>query len=262
MLSWIGKRLTFVNVTLVVALVLATAGGAYAGNRILITSTKQISKKVIAQLKGKTGPPGPAGLQGPAGPQGGQGLPGAAGKDGLPGAEGKEGKQGPQGVQGLPGKEGKEGQEGQPWTPNNVLPSGGAETGTWAVAALPARFVLVPNVLEFEFSYVPISFTIKLAKGLEASNVHVIGPEEGEGEANANVPAGCKGNVGKPEAENGHLCIFENTGINVKAVETGTVDPVEKEKGKASPYGTVIEVHPETKESPLAVVGTWAVTGE
>jgi hypothetical protein len=87
----------------VVLLVLATGGAAWAAHRYLVTSTKQISPKVLAQLRGGKGKPGspgdtgPAGSQGTtgnAGPAGAQGLIGATGPAGLPGSTGSTGPAG------------------------------------------------------------------------------------------------------------------------------------------------------------------------
>lgn len=88
---FIKKRLTYANVAATLALVLSMSGGAIAASHYLITSTKQISPKVIKQLKGKAGPAGPAGIAGLAGKEG------PAGKEGLTGKDGKEGKEGPRG---------------------------------------------------------------------------------------------------------------------------------------------------------------------
>lgn len=79
------KRLTYANVAATLALVFSMSGGAIAASKYLITSTKQISPKVIKKLKGKAGP---AGLPGPVGKEG------PAGKEGVAGKEGKEGKAG------------------------------------------------------------------------------------------------------------------------------------------------------------------------
>ena len=66
MLSAIRKRLTYANVAMTLALVFAMTGGAYAANKYLITSTKQISPKVLKSLKGATGTNGAAGPAGAA----------------------------------------------------------------------------------------------------------------------------------------------------------------------------------------------------
>src|SRR5579862_2335968 len=98
----IRTRLTYANVVATLALVFAMAGGAAAASHYLITSTKQISPKVLKELKkpGTNGATGPAGAPGAAGPTG---ATGAAGANGNAGAEGK---QGPQGVPGEPGQKG------------------------------------------------------------------------------------------------------------------------------------------------------------
>jgi collagen triple helix repeat protein len=94
MIELIRKRLTFANVMVTVALVFAMGGGAYAAKHYVITSIKQISPKVVKELKGKSGPVGLGGKQGPAGPQGPKGDKGAKGEQGPEGKEGKEGTNG------------------------------------------------------------------------------------------------------------------------------------------------------------------------
>ncbi len=85
------KRITYANVAATLALVFAMSGGAFAAKHYLLSSTKQISPKVLRALKGKTGKTGATGLAG------------LAGKEGSPGKEGKEGKEGKQGKEGAPG---------------------------------------------------------------------------------------------------------------------------------------------------------------
>jgi hypothetical protein len=80
------QRLTYANVAATLALVFSMTGGALAANHYLITSTKQISPKVVKALKGKAGPAGKDGLPG---------KDGAPGKEGSAGKEGKEGLRGP-----------------------------------------------------------------------------------------------------------------------------------------------------------------------
>jgi hypothetical protein len=75
----IKPRLTYANVAATLALVFSMTGGALAAKHYLITSTKQISPKVISALKGKAGPRGLAGSQGPAGSAGPAGPAGPAG---------------------------------------------------------------------------------------------------------------------------------------------------------------------------------------
>ena len=70
------RHITYANIAATLALVLAMGGGALAAQHYLISSTKQISPKVLKKLRGATGKTGP------------QGLPGAAGKEGPAGKEG------------------------------------------------------------------------------------------------------------------------------------------------------------------------------
>jgi hypothetical protein len=111
MLRIFTSRLTYANIAATLALVFAMAGGAVAATHYLITSTKQISPKVLASLKGakgtagtpgapgSTGAPGPAGSAGPAGPAGAsiKGERGEKGESGSNGEQGERGEQGPEG---------------------------------------------------------------------------------------------------------------------------------------------------------------------
>jgi Collagen triple helix repeat (20 copies) len=89
------RHLSYTNVVATLALVFAMSGGALAASRYLITSTKQISPKVLRKLKGNTG---------------------ATGANGATGAAGAPGAAGPKGPQGIQGQEGYEGYEGKPGT--------------------------------------------------------------------------------------------------------------------------------------------------
>jgi hypothetical protein len=74
------RRITYANVAATLALVLSMSGGALAAHHYLISSTKQISPKVLKKLKGKTGKTGKTGATGKEGPAGKEG---AAGKEGT-----------------------------------------------------------------------------------------------------------------------------------------------------------------------------------
>jgi hypothetical protein len=86
------RRFTYANVAATLALFFSMSGGALAASHYLISSTKQISPKVLKSLKGHTGP------QGLTGAIGTTGATGAAGATGKEGPQGKEGKEGPQGT--------------------------------------------------------------------------------------------------------------------------------------------------------------------
>jgi hypothetical protein len=78
-------RFSYANVAATLALVFSMTGGALAANHYLITSTKQISPKVLKKLKGNAGKTGAPGTSGAAGKEG------ATGKEGVPGKEGARG---------------------------------------------------------------------------------------------------------------------------------------------------------------------------
>jgi hypothetical protein len=89
-----GIRLSYANVVATVALFLAMSGGAMAAARYLITSTHQISPRVLRTLRGNRGPTGATG------PQGGTGSTGPQGGTGSTGPQGPAGSTGPQGPAG------------------------------------------------------------------------------------------------------------------------------------------------------------------
>lgn len=153
--SKIRKRVTFANVAMTLALVFAMTGGAYAANKYLITSTKQISPKVLKTLTGKRGLAGPAGAAGVAGSAGPAGSKGETGPQGAPGINGESGATGKsvlveeektktatcegRGGAGfhIEGSTSKTyactGKEGSPWTAGGILPTGKSEKGTWEI---------------------------------------------------------------------------------------------------------------------------------
>jgi hypothetical protein len=71
-----------------IAVFLSLGGSALAAKHYLITSTSQISPKVLKKLNGATGPKG---ATGPIGPAGATGVPGATGAAGATGATGMSG---------------------------------------------------------------------------------------------------------------------------------------------------------------------------
>jgi hypothetical protein len=84
----LSRHLSYANVAATLALVFAMSGGALAASRYLITSTHQISPKVLKSLRGSAGH---------------QGIPGVAGAPGLTGATGTTGNTGPRGATGETG---------------------------------------------------------------------------------------------------------------------------------------------------------------
>lgn len=275
MLKALGKRMTYANVALTLALVFAMTGGAYAAKKYLITSTKQISPSVLKSLVGKAGPVGP---QGSPGAPGAKGQPGAEGKTGL---EGKAGTAGQKGLSGATGPTGPTGPTGSPWTAGGTLPAGQTETGTWVF-----RSEAIEGAEEFD---VPISFpipTAKAGKALFFSNSQVAAEQFGENETTHTkctveasepscVDTGCRWKLAdveaKPESNtSGTLCIFlqygSNLGSGLKNIEKiGLQAPGEpSDFEKYGPVGTYMVINKkETAAKPVSLfgVGTWAVNG-
>jgi hypothetical protein len=256
MFSWIGKRLSIANAAVVVAVVFAMSGGAYAASKIVISSIKQISPKVVKQLKGKNGTNGAPGLAGPAGPTGPQG---AEGKEGKPGAEGKEGK---------PGAEGKEGKEGSPWTLGGTLPSGKTLTGEWGIWQ---------HVSSAQTLGTTVSFGIPLKT---APAVHWIRMNEEEATATGEQKStACKGSVANPTAEPGNLCLYtgQESGLSTNEAFNKFIvgwkwgmkvdnwpegsGAANTEPNTASPFGFGINAF-ASEETYVTTAGTWAVTAE
>lgn len=246
MLHAIRRHLNATSIVAVIALIFAMTGGAYAAKKYLITSTKQISPKVLTALKGASGKPGAvgpagpagtagAGTPGPAGPQGAPGLKGDAGTPGTPGTPGT------QGTQGVPGPKGA---TGEPWPAGGTLPKLATETGT---------FVDVESTIDGEF--VTVSFPIPLAAPLDGPHVLFITREEAKG----GLPAGCAGTAAAPQAESGFLCIFEAEPSAGEVEAIVSTNPVNVSVPGAGTTGTTLLLIPKASES--RTVATWAVTG-
>jgi hypothetical protein len=251
MFSGIRKRFTYTNVAVTLALVFAMSGGAYAASRYVITSTKQISPKVLKALAGKAGASGAQGPAGVAGPQGAQGPAGPAGP------------QGPAGTAGVKGEKGEKGEKGANGTTGftETLPSGKTEMGVWS--ATSNATAAEQRVLS------SISFTIPLAA---APVPHYIGPEEGEGEAHENLPEAdgkklCTGNVEMPAAEVGSLCVFARETENAEPIIGGKIHfrapqlAGYQSFNAAGTAGTVV-VFQSSGPGTTEVSGSWAVTAE
>jgi hypothetical protein len=234
------------------ALVFAVTGGAFAatgssssGSHATLTATVAKAK---AAPKGKAGPRGPAGAKGatgatgaagPAGATGPGGPAGAKGENGAAGAAGAAGVTGPAGPAGAAGKAGPAGPEGNIGA---TLPSGTTETGTF--------FAPATSESETETS---ISFPIQLPSAVAAAYVTLEDVEE------AKIPTGCSGSAEKPEAEDGHLCVFEGASSRPReGAETVTFF-----KPGALGIGTGVTgavLNFATKTTGTQVAGTFAVT--
>lgn len=243
MFAKIKAHITYVNVAMTVAVMLAATSGAYAAGKYIIVSTKQIKPSVLSALKGKTGPAGPQGpqgSQGSQGPQGPQGPTGASGKDGQPGEPGKTGPAGPTGPAGQTGF-------------TATLPSKETEKGTWASFRVAGA--------SGETTGSPISFSIPLSQVVPETKTHYFKPgEKGKG-------SGCPTTSGasKPEAESGNLCVFALEEEKAKPLEfLGTLiailNPETAEFGTAGKAGALI-LTTSTGSGEEKAFGTWAVAG-
>ena len=260
MFSMIRKRLTYANVIVTLALVFAMTGGAYAAKKYLITSTAQISPKVLKSLQGKTGPVGPAGAagagfqgpQGPAGPAGAKGETGPAGTkgtNGANGANGTTGATGPKGTTGSSGVTGSTGATGQTGF-TETLPSGKTETGVWALRSTANA--------EGEIRVTALSFPIPL-KAL-IGRVIIIKPKETPN------PEECTGSVSKPEAQPDNLCIFEGEAFIHKG-GLSTPFALNPSGSSANTETSGVELafetlKPTTPGEEVSAEGTFAVTAE
>jgi hypothetical protein len=246
MLSAIRKRLTYANVAMTLALVFAMSGGAYAANKYLITSTKQISPKVLKSLKGKAGangaqgPAGAAGATGAGGPQGPVGAAGAKGETGAAGAPGTNGTNGTNGTTGftktLPSKETLKGQ----WSA-----TGWNGTEEQHSVGIVSDAVTFPFLVENEAHQGPAVHYIKKTEAIP--------------------PPGCTGNAETPGAEPGNLCVFataetENSALPVTICNYALANSCASIK-EANPSGFVVQ-RIITGEGLVNLAGTWAVTAE
>lgn len=237
------KRVTYTNIVLTLILLFAMTGGALAAKRYVITSTSQISPKVLRALQGKDGAQGSVGASGSVGPKGETGAAGVAGEKG---ATGPRGPKGLEGLEGPEGPEGPKGSEGSPWAAGGTLPKGSSEKGVWAVNGPPsAEFGGVLHISRAEISY-----SIPLATAPAAANTHVIGIGE-------QPPVGCKGSVEEPAADEGNLCIFVGESVNVASIFANFPGGAEGSK-----VGAFVALLATGGASEVIGTGTWAVAGD
>jgi hypothetical protein len=256
MFSAIRNRMHLTPATVIatLALVFAMTGGAFAAGHYLITSTKQISPKVLKALAGKNGANGAPGAQGPQGPAG---PSGPAGKEGGAGANGANGtsvtstesksKVGPCKEGGSAftagstttyacnGEKGKEGTFG-----GQMLPEGKTLTGVWGASGYGAAGFPEPGT---GYATAAVSFALPLA--IAPTTLNLI--KEGE-----EPPAECPGTAEAPAATPGHLCVFVTDAKNAV---------LDSDLAHKSTIGFTL-VSLSAAEGTVSVEGTWAVTAE
>lgn len=268
----------------VIALILALAGGAFAASGALTGKQKKEVTKIAKQYAGKNGANGVNGKDGASGTNGAPGKNGENGKSGesvtISAATNGECPQGgtkfsnatgagkvcngKPGEPGEPGEPGPKGEKGEPWTPNNTLPTGAIETGTWAFSADESESPAL----------VPISFPIQLPKILEEAEVHFsTEPNFGDFDEGGAGTEGCLATFKNPSGlgsknlaikpnPSGQLCIYLNEN-GTEGIENATFEgifPVASEnlKGASKPGGTLVF---KVQGGRGHAIGSWAVTG-
>src|ERR1700722_18259594 len=234
MFAGIRRGITYTNVAMTFVLVFAMSGGAYAAKHYVITSTSQISPKVLGKLKGK---PGAAGSQGPAG----------ATRPQRP--AGPTGPQGPAGETGF----------------TETLPSGKTERGVWSVL-----YTATPGGGTPQIGSASLSFNIPLSEAPEATEANnFVGPEEGEGEVSENktvIPSHCKGTASNPVAIAGNLCVFASRLVNARicgdALGLLLFDPATATLEEAGVSGAMINFGSIKEKEAVLAIGDWAVTAK
>jgi hypothetical protein len=239
-------------VVAIAALVAALGGGAYAatggnGGGKATASAKQ-------GKQGKQGKPGKAGPAGPIGPAGPAGAPGAKGDTGAAGSNGTNGTNGAKGEPGAPGKEGK---AGSAWVPENTLQEGATEVGRFgfgAVTQAPAGVHFAELTFPVSLSTAPEVIKVPPNKGSEPGCPGRGGTFPPAGEANFQP--------GRPEAEPGKLCIYEELVLNATIGQMWSMEYFgEFEEWGITPganrTGGSLQVN---CSEACSVYGSWAVT--
>ncbi len=279
MFSTIRTRITYTNVALTLALVLAMSGGAYAAGKYVITSTKQISPKVLKALTGKPGAAGKSGAQGPTGPTGPKGENGGPGPEGKAGTVGNTGPNGESVVmkaepKGTHCKEGganftvsgktEYACNGSPWTAGGTLPKGATEKGMWADSGYaPSEAFIVTT---------GVSFNIPLAA---APTAHYIVNEKELTATGSQTSTVCTGTAANPTAPEGALCVYAQIASGGAAFGspfsedllkwkwgTAVADEIDEPltPNTSLPFGFSVLVVAGEAEF-INYAGSWAVTG-
>jgi hypothetical protein len=287
-----------------VALVAALGGTALAAKGALTGKQKKEVTAIAKKFAGQPGPAGPAGAQGPAGANG---KDGANGSNGAPGEKGDQGVPGVQGIQGEGGEPGESpvgsaftiaeeeagnppgapchkaggvlyevestGDEqvvcnGAPWTPNNTLPVGATETGTFATSGFSKTIKFKTEVAGVEHEeefvlgnkvfWVAAPFPIKLAAALSSSHVFFASNPAAPSEA---FKAACGEPVllTLPLAKSGNLCVYVGKQVNAELKKIIRLSSSEGSEGASAP-GALLKFE-ATGEGTVEITGSWAVTG-
>jgi hypothetical protein len=212
------------NTIALLALFIALSGTTYAASTLLprnSVGTAQLKNGAVT--KKKINKKTIKALKGNRGPRG---LTGAAGAAGAAGAKGATGAQG---VQGIPG----------PFP--DPLPGGKTLRGNFMTSGNNGGAAI----------HSAVSFGFRLSA---APTVHYI--------TNGTAPpAVCPGSVTNPQANPGHLCVYEIEADNVTAGRgVCNLETAGCPAGTASREGFGVYAFIQTAGTPLFVFGSWAVT--
>ncbi len=244
-MRFLRAHLSYANVAATLALLLAMGGGALAATHYLISSTSQISPRVLSQLRGRRGPAGTRGKTGKTGRRGPPGAPG--GPRGKRGREGPPGPPGPTGFQGLDGLEGKRGLKGTEGPPGpsalSPLPSGLSESGLYGDSA-----ATTPGERLFE----AVTLPVVLAARIPIEQVEYVPALTIQKHVHCEKPG---------TADRGYLCLYSNYEEGTEVLAKPLVLDIEDAEGEGKgvgPHGFVLEWF---KPTPGAYdVGTYTIT--
>jgi hypothetical protein len=142
---------------------------------------------------------------------------------------------------------GESGAPGEPWTPNNTLPAGAVESGTWSFNAVEA---------DGENIFASISFPIRLETRLEEAEVHF--------SSQADFSTACEGSALNPKPKAGQLCVYVNATFEPRALSnaafTEISQPTALEAPGAGVTGAIIRFNYTGGADETAHgFGTWAL---
>lgn len=231
MLTTLRTRFGVPGVIAGIALFVAMGGAAFAAQKYVITSTKQIKPSVLKALQGKAGPVGPAGSTGSSG---------SPGQNGAPGKDGTNGKDGTFSTESLP--------------PGQTL------TGSWGGAPGTGGGLATASI-SFPIEVTPApTAVVQLGPGEKIS----ILVKDGAFELNPSNSADlteleeaweddCPGTANEPEAKAGFLCMYavKNGGAVVTLAPSGELEA-------ANEFGITV---PFILNTESVAKGSWAVTG-
>lgn len=124
-----------------------------------------------------------------------------------------------------------------------MLPAGKTESGAWSLNASKASAAFGT------YAFAPISFTIPLKAGLDASHIHFQG--------GANFSTTCHGNAEHPQADSGNLCVY--SGLSENVTFEGITSLAFSGSNEANASGALLYFTVTGDEA--VALGGWAVTG-